>query len=114
MGGLTVFVAAAAGPFLLRVIYGPSFDISRDAAVLVAVGVALYVVATVANDTNIALGHHPRVALSWLAAVVVGALSLTLTSSLLVRSTLPLIAGSVVAGAALLLGVARSLREISH
>lgn len=114
VGGLTVFVAAAAGPFLLRVIYGPSFDISRDAAVLVAVGVALYVVATVANDTNIALGHHPRVALSWLAAVVVGALSLTLTSSLLVRSTLPLIAGSVVAGAALLLGVARSLREISH
>jgi O-antigen/teichoic acid export membrane protein len=110
---LTVLAAAAVGPFLVRLIYGESFDIPREAAVLVAVGVALYVLATVANDTNVALGHHPRVALSWLAAVVAGAGTMALTDSLLLRSTLPLIVGSLVAAASLVTGVARTIRELS-
>jgi O-antigen/teichoic acid export membrane protein len=110
---LTVLAAAAVGPFLVRLIYGESFDVPREAAVLVAVGVALYVFATVANDTNVALGHHPRVALSWIAAVVAGAVTMALTDSLLLRSTLPLIVGSLVAAASLVTGVARTIRELS-
>ncbi len=113
VGVLTVLTAAAIGPFLVRLIYGESFDIPREAAVLVAVGVALYVVATVANDTNVALGHHPRVALSWLAAVVAGMVTMALSDSLLLRSTLPLIVGSVVAAASLVTGVGRTVRELA-
>jgi O-antigen/teichoic acid export membrane protein len=113
VAAVTVLAAAAIGPFLVRLIYGESFDIPREAAVLVAVGVALYVLATVANDTNIALGHHPRVALSWLAAVAAGALTMALTDSLLLRSTLPLIVGSLIAAASLLTGVGRTVRELS-
>jgi O-antigen/teichoic acid export membrane protein len=113
VGCATVLFAAAVGPLLVQLIYGESFDISREAAVLVAVGVALYVIATVANDTNVALGHHPRVAVSWLAAVVTGALSMALTDSLLLRSTLPLIVGSLVAAASLITGVRRTVRELS-
>ena len=110
---VTVGLALACGPLLTRLIYGSAFQISREAAVLVALGVSLYVVASVSNDVNIALGLHLRVTLTWLGALVVGVLVVAVSGSLLAKSTLPLVAAAVVAGTSLVWGVVLAIRRLA-
>ncbi len=110
---VTVGLALACGPLLTRLIYGSAFQISREAAVLVALGVSLYVVASVSNDVNIALGLHLRVTLTWLGALVVGVLVVAVSGSLLAKSTLPLVVAAVVAGTSLVWGVVLATRRLA-
>ena len=109
---VTVLGAALIGPELIGLVFGASFVLSRGTTVLIALGVACYVVATVSNDTMVALGRHRTVALAWPLGVAVGLAVVVLGSDLEVRSTLPLIVGAGVAGAVLLTTIVRVTRRI--
>jgi O-antigen/teichoic acid export membrane protein len=109
---LTILAAAIIGPWLVRVVYGPSFVVTREATVLVAAGVALYVVASVANDVNVALGRHPRIALAWSGALLAGAVAVVLSDTLLLKATLPLIVAALLAAMVLVAGVVRAIRRM--
>lgn len=102
----TVLVAAAAGPPVIRLLFGHEYAISRSVATMVALGVAAYLVASVTNDVAVALGEHRRLWPAWMIGSVAAALVAVTLTDLVLRSTVPLLVGSVVA-AALLLPVVR-------
>lgn len=98
---VTVMGAASVGPAAVRLVFGTGYDITRGGAIVVALGIAAYLVASVTNDVAVALGVHQRIGPSWIAGVGAAALVAVLVPDLLLRSTLPLIVGSVVAAALL-------------
>lgn len=99
---LTVVGAAVVGPQAVRLVFGAEYDISRGAATLVALGVAAYLVASVSNDVAVALGEHLRLGLAWATGIASACLVAALVPDLVLRATLPLLVGSVVAAAVLL------------
>ncbi|MCR6491774.1 lipopolysaccharide biosynthesis protein [Cellulomonas sp. P24] len=113
VGGITVLTivgAAAVGPQVIRLIYGPSYEFSRVGVVLVALGVCVYLAAAVANDVAVAIGAHSHVRGAWFAGVAAAAVVVASVDDLLLRSTLPLVVGAAVAGAVLASPVIRSVR----
>ncbi|MBU5424023.1 hypothetical protein KQI48_15245 [Cellulomonas hominis] len=113
VAGVTLVTAATIGPQLVRWVFGAGYDVERGAVVLVAVGVAGYLAASVLNDLAVALGAHRAVVVAWPAAVVVAAGSLLLArGSATWACTLPLAVGA--ATAALVLGpvVASRVRSV--
>ena len=90
------------GPQAVRLVFGAEYDISRGAATLVALGVAAYLVASVSNDVAVALGEHLRLGLAWATGIASACLVAALVPDLVLRATLPLLVGSVVAAAVLL------------
>ena len=119
LGGLALALAVATplgafliGPELIRVVYGESFAISREAGVLVALGVGCYVIGSVSNDVAVALGRHGTVAGAWLVAVTLGVATTWLAGTLVEKSTLPLVIGATVAAALLVTRIASDTRRI--
>jgi len=110
VAALTIVGAAAVGPPVIQLIYGPSYVFSRAGAVLVALGVCVYLAAAVANDVAVAIGAHTHVRGAWFAGVGAAAVAIVSVDDLLLRSTLPLVVGAAVAGAVLASPVIRSVR----
>jgi O-antigen/teichoic acid export membrane protein len=69
-GVVIVAFAAAVGPEALRMIYGPGFDASRGALVLLGAGVAFYLSATTFSQALLALEASARASVAWIAAAV--------------------------------------------
>lgn len=110
IAAIVVIGAATVGPWAVRTLFGHEYAVTRTAAVLVAVSVATYLVASVANDASVAVGAHRRIALAWPIGVAVAAGMVAILGDLVVRSTVPLAVGAVVAAGILLPGIARHVR----
>lgn len=110
VAGVTLAGAVLAGPQAIRLIFGPSYEIGRGAATLVAVGVSVYLAAAVANDVAVAIGAHAHVRAAWVAGVLAAAVVVVSVDDLVLRSTLPLVVGAAVAGSVLASPVLRSVR----
>jgi O-antigen/teichoic acid export membrane protein len=111
-GVLTVVVGTLLGPALVPVLFGPEYEVARGDVVLIVLGVAAYLVASVANDLAVALGRHRRTGPAWVAGVAAAALVAVLVPDLAARVTLPLLVGCVVAGAVLVPVVALSVARL--
>ena len=70
-GGAGVVVLTAAGPELVRLLFGSGFDLGRTELGLLALGSALYMVAVVVSQAHIALERHASGAVGWAAGVAV-------------------------------------------
>jgi len=110
VGAATVITAALVGPELVVLIYGAEYVVGRDAAVLVALGVVLYLAAAVTNDVAVALGEFRWVQASWVTGALVAGGIVASVDEILLRSTVPLIVGSVAAASLLGGAVIRSVR----
>lgn len=110
--GLTVVVGTLLGPPLVPLLFGPEYQVARGDVVLVVLGVAAYLVASVANDLAVALGRHRRTGPAWAAGVAVAVVVALLVPDLAARVTLPLLVGCVVAGAVLVPVVALSVARL--
>ena len=106
----TLSVAVMIGPELITFIYGEQYVVGRDATVLVALGVVLYLAAAVTNDVAVAIGAFRRVQVAWVAGAIVACGIAVGVDDILLRSTLPLIFGSTVAASVLCGAVVRSAK----
>ncbi|HVF14547.1 MAG TPA: hypothetical protein VM942_08105 [Acidimicrobiales bacterium] len=101
LGAAGTLGALVAGPLVVRTLFGPDFELpTRDLAVL-ALGCAAYLLALTLGQALIAVSGQGRVALAWLAGVVAFGTVTALGSDLLTRVELGLLAGSIVAAAAM-------------
>ena len=110
-GGLAVLLvvgAASFGPWVTTVMFGPDFVVDRITTLLVALGVGIYLVASVASDSSIAVGRHTVIVSAWVAGLVTGGVVVAVASSLLGKATLPLIAGALLAGSVLVVALVRT------
>ncbi|MBO3101418.1 lipopolysaccharide biosynthesis protein [Cellulomonas fengjieae] len=110
MAAATVLVAAAVGPQLVSLVFGPDYTVSRAAVTLVAGGIAAYLVASVTNDVAVALGAHRWTSPAWVCALLTAVVVAVAVPDLIVRSALPLLVGSLTAAAVLLPVVIRRAR----
>lgn len=113
-GVLTVVVGVLVGPWLVALLFGPAYEVGPRDVVLVVLGVAAYLVASVANDLAVALGRHRWTGPAWVAGVVVALVVAVVVPDLAVRVVLPLLVGSGVAGAVLVPVVWSSLARTSR
>jgi O-antigen/teichoic acid export membrane protein len=97
-----VIGAATIGPWATSLFFGAAYELDRGSIVLVALGVGVYLVASVATDSSIALGLHFVIISAWAAGLLVGAVVVVILSSLLAKVTLPLIVGASLAGIVLI------------
>lgn len=89
--------AATIGPWVMSVVFGSSYVTDRLTLVLVALGVGIYLIASVSTDASIALGLHIVIVVAWLGGVGVAALMVVLAPTLVTAATLPLIGGALLA-----------------
>jgi O-antigen/teichoic acid export membrane protein len=111
MAVLTVLGGVMVGPQLVRVVFGPDYVVGRVTCALVAAGVGVYLIASVANDISVAVGVHGRAAVTWLLAAVAGAVPALMLNDIVLRTTLPMLVGSAVAAAALVPRILRTSRS---
>jgi O-antigen/teichoic acid export membrane protein len=94
--------AAIAGPGLMRLVYGPSFEAPATALVLLAAGVGCYLLAGTFSQALLALEHAYLAAACWCGAVIVFVSSyVVLPGAPLIRSGAALALASLVAAVAL-------------
>jgi O-antigen/teichoic acid export membrane protein len=110
MSVLTVLGAVALGPELVRLVFGSGYVVDRMTCALVAAGVGVYLIASVANDVSVAVGVHARAAVTWLLAAVAGIVPALVLNDVVLRCTLPLLVGSAVAAAAVAPRILRALK----
>ncbi len=89
--------AFAIGPWGLRLLFGPEFDLTRQDLGLLALGSAAYMMAIAMAQALIALSGHNRVALGWLVGILGFVVVAALGNELFLRVELGLLAGSVFA-----------------
>lgn len=89
--------AAMIGPWVMSVVYGPGYATDRVTLVLVALGVGIYLIASVSTDASIALGLHTVIVIAWLSGVAVAVLTVVLAPTMVTAATLPLIGGALLA-----------------
>lgn len=109
IGVVMVLGVAALGPRVVGWVFGPDYVVDRGVATLAAAGIAVYLVASVANDLAVALGSRRSTA-AWVGAAAVGALALALPAGLETRALLPLLCGSAVAACVMVPVVVRRVR----
>jgi len=97
-----VIGAAVVGPWATSLFFGPRYELDRGSMVLVALGIGVYLIASVATDSGIAVGLHRVIISTWAAGLLVGAVVVVIMSSLLAKVTLPLIIGASLAGIVLI------------
>jgi O-antigen/teichoic acid export membrane protein len=69
IGAVAAVGAFAVGPFAVRILFGAEFELDHRTLGLLALGCALYMVASALSQAVIALGGHRLVAASWAAGV---------------------------------------------
>jgi O-antigen/teichoic acid export membrane protein len=108
VGGVAVVFAFAIGPWAIRLLYGPEFDLGHRTVGLLAAGSVLFMLAQAMAQAVIALGGHTRMAFCWLAAVITFVVVTALGSDLYLRVEMGLLVGSAVA----CLGMAVLVRQL--
>ncbi|MBV8981457.1 MAG: hypothetical protein JO086_11200 [Acidimicrobiia bacterium] len=101
VGAASVVGVLAAGPFVVRTLFGTGFDVGRLDLAYLAAGGAAYMLATTLIHPLIALHGHRRVAAGWLAGAVVFSAVTASLSGLLFRVEIGFLAGSSVAAASM-------------
>lgn len=92
--------AIVVGPFAVRVLFGAGFVLSRSDLGLLAAASGAYLLALVATQALIALGHQAAAVAGWLTGVLVLGLALLPQGELIRRVELAFLSGSVAAAAA--------------
>lgn len=89
--------AAIAGPWVVGLLFGAEFALSRGLTTLLAAGVCAFMVALCSSDITVALGGHTRAVVAWGLGVAVAVVVVLAVPDLGLRATLPLLAGATVA-----------------
>jgi O-antigen/teichoic acid export membrane protein len=108
VGAVAVAVAFILGPWAIRLLYGPEFNLGHRTVGLLAAGSVLFMLAQAMAQAVIALGGHTRMALCWLAAVATFVIVTAAGTDLYLRVEMGLLAGSAVA----CLGMAALVRQL--
>lgn len=94
LASATVVVGSSLGPWLVQLLYGEEFSVSRSLCFFVSAGTAVFLVAIVANDLAVARGMHRHAGAYW----SLGALAAVASASVLPdgnpRTFLPIMVGS--------------------
>jgi len=93
--------ALVAGPTVVRTLFGADFELPAHDLVTLALACAAYLFAITLAQALIAVSAPGRVAMAWLAGVVSFAVVTALGSDLLTRVELGMVAGGLVAAAAM-------------
>jgi O-antigen/teichoic acid export membrane protein len=94
---LAVLLGLTVGPVLVKLIFGPQYELAGGHMALLALGVASYVGLVIVTQVLVAAARHRDVAWSWLAGVVAGVVLALVIPDLLLRAELAFLAGSGVA-----------------
>lgn len=97
VGLLGALGAATVGDPVLRLIFGPGFAIATSTVVLLALGSAAFLVASVEGQAALARGRHRGVGLSWAAACVLALCFAFLHGDAYQRVSEALLTGSLLA-----------------
>lgn len=89
--------AATVGSWAMSTVFGSGYVTDRTTVVLVAAGVAVYLIASVASDAGIAMGLHTAIVIAWLCGLVAAIVMAVAAPTLLTAATLPLVVGALVA-----------------
>ncbi|MCB1013790.1 MAG: hypothetical protein KDB10_01545 [Acidimicrobiales bacterium] len=101
LGALGTVAAFLVGPPIIRLLFGPDFDLTRRDLALLAAGSASIMLATALGQSLIALSSQRRVALGWFLGVVAFLTFVALGNDLFLRVELGIVGGSLVAAAAM-------------
>ena len=89
------------GPLVVRILFGPDYDLGRRNLTMLAASSALYMLAITTSQAIIALHGHARVAIGWLVGVITFLVVTALGNDLLLRVETGLVAGSAMSVLAL-------------
>lgn len=103
---LTVF---AVGPRVVRILFGPGFELGRLDLAILALGSGLLMLALALGQGCIALGAYGRSALGWLAGIAAVVVLLAVLSGTVRRAELGFLGGVVAATVALAVGLGTRL-----
>jgi O-antigen/teichoic acid export membrane protein len=87
------------GPWVVRLLFGPEFDLGNRTMGLLAASSALFMLAIAMAQAVIALGGHVRMAASWVVGVGTFVVVTSFGNDLFLRVELGLLAGCAVAAA---------------
>jgi O-antigen/teichoic acid export membrane protein len=108
---LTTVGTAVLGPWGLRLLFGPGFDLSWSVFLLMGLSVGLFMAATVLGQSLLALGEHRFVTLGWVLGIVGLVAGTALVRDAILRATLGLLVGAGVAAVTFGLLLWHSLRH---
>lgn len=111
LGILGTLVAFLIGPPVIRLLFGPDFDLTRRDLALLAAGSASIMLATALGQSLIALSSQRRVAIGWFLGVVAFVTFVALGNDLFLRVELGILGGSLVAAVAMGLFTRQRLHE---
>ena len=97
LGVLSVVVALAIGPEVMRLLFGSGYALPRVSLTELAVASAAYMLAAVFAQSLVALQRYGHAAISWAAGVAAFAGLMALSGSLVTRVSVAFLGGSVVA-----------------
>lgn len=101
ISGLATAGYFALGPLVVRILFGPGYELGHLDLALLAAASGIYMLALAMAQALLALGGHARVAVAWLVGVLTFAAVLPTGAALLLRVELALVAASVTATAAM-------------
>jgi O-antigen/teichoic acid export membrane protein len=110
VGALGVFAAGLAGPWLLRVAFGPEYQTSGALLAWLTAGAVSIAILTLTGSATVAAALHRAYSVGWVAATVAAALLLTLPLDLETRTVVALLCGPLVGITAHLAALARADR----
>jgi O-antigen/teichoic acid export membrane protein len=94
---LAVALGLTAGPWLVSLIFGESYELGGGHMALLALGVAGYVGLVIVTQVLVAAARHRDVAWSWLSGVLAGGAVAAVVPDLLLRAELGFLVGTLVA-----------------
>jgi O-antigen/teichoic acid export membrane protein len=107
LGAIGVVGAFAIGPEVLRLLFGPEFDLQRTDLAALSLGTAIYMLALVLQPAVIALDRHRVNAVAWVAGLGVFLACLSVPLGTFARVELALVLGSLTVVGALAAPVLR-------
>lgn len=111
LGILGTVVAFLVGAPIIRLLFGPDFDLTPRDLALLAAGSASIMLATALGQSLIALSSQRRVAIGWFLGVVAFVTFVALGNDLFLRVELGIVGGSLVAAVAMGLFTYQRLHE---
>lgn len=101
IGGFATVATVIVGPWIVRVLFGPGFEMTRTDLGLLAGGSAAYLIAVTFAQALIALSEYSKVAIAWAVAVVCFGAATALGSGLIFRVEVGFLVGAVAAALAM-------------
>jgi hypothetical protein len=115
IGALGTAGAFAVGPWVVRTLFGPGFELTRSDLGYLAAGSAAVMVALALAQALIALAAYPRVVIGWLLGILAFLVVVSAEASLLPRVERAFLAGGVVSAVVMgALVLATMSRATSH